>query len=123
MKNKETLHMAKVIVTISGRNLKEFPIPRGKALTIGRDQSNMLRLDNPAVSRRHAKIVKQGWPYYLEDLKSTNGTMLNGKPIEEKATLKHNDKVGIGKFVLVFRDDDGDQTADGEVGGDTVKAG
>lgn len=112
--------MAKVIVTISGRRLKEVQIPKDAALTIGRDKSNMIRLDNPAVSRKHASIEKQGWPYYVVDHKSTNGTRVNGKPVSGKMSLKHNDKVGVGKFELIFRDDDGDQTADDGLAGEST---
>ena len=112
--------MAKVIVTISGRSLKEVHIAKDAPLSIGRDKTNVLRLDNPAVSRKHACIEKQGWPYYVVDFKSTNGTKVNGKPISGKMSLKHNDKVGIGKFVLVFRDDNGDDTKDDGLSGDTT---
>lgn len=114
--------MAKVIVTIRGKRLREVLIPRDGALTIGRDRSNMVVLDNLAVSRNHASIVKQGWPYYVEDHNSTNGCRINGKPIDRKASLKHNDKVGIGKFELIFRDEDGIETADGVVPGENTIA-
>jgi len=108
--------MAKLVVTIQGRTLREVVLPKGIALTIGRGSENMLVLENTAISRFHARVEQIGWPFYLEDLGSTNGTRLNGKKIANRASLKRNDKIGVGKFEIVFLDDPSDY--DSRKGGD-----
>jgi pSer/pThr/pTyr-binding forkhead associated (FHA) protein len=70
--------MAKLKIKSKGKVIREIVLRADKDLTIGRDQSNDLVLDNPAVSRAHARIYKTQWPFYIEDLKSANGTFLNG---------------------------------------------
>ncbi len=95
--------MAKIIVTLKGRVLKEAVIPKGATFTIGRIHSNMLVLDNLGVSRQHACIEETCSVYYIEDLKSTNGTRVNGKAVSIKEPLSNNDKISIGKFELIFK--------------------
>jgi pSer/pThr/pTyr-binding forkhead associated (FHA) protein len=68
-------------------------------ITIGRSSSADIQIDNLAVSKRHARIVKHRHEYLVEDLNSTNGTSLNDEKIV-KAVLKHNDLVAIGKHSL-----------------------
>jgi pSer/pThr/pTyr-binding forkhead associated (FHA) protein len=81
-------------------------------VTIGRNPGNDICIDNLAVSSFHAKIVKEGDTYSIEDLKSTNGTFLNKKKIA-KAALQDNDAIIIGKHTLTFlvpETDDADKT-------------
>jgi len=68
-------------------------------ITIGRSSSADIQIDNLAVSKRHARIIKHRHQYSVEDLNSTNGTLLNDEKIV-KAVLKHNDLVAIGKHSL-----------------------
>ncbi len=93
--------MAKLLLTFKGKVLQEILLPEGTT-KIGRDPGNPIHLDNPAVSRVHAEIYKQGYPWYIEDLKSTNGTFLNGKQLAWKSALNHNDQITVGKHTLVF---------------------
>ena len=97
--------MAKLIVKLGPRTLKEMVLPKGTEFTIGRSPDNTLQLDNLAVSRFHALISHEGSPFYLMDLGSKNGTRLNSKRISQKASLKKGDKIGIGKFVIEYLDD------------------
>lgn len=62
-------------------------------------------LENPSVSRMHARITKDGNHYYLEDLNSTNGTFKNGLRLQpyEKKKLESGDEVKFGKVLLIFR--------------------
>jgi pSer/pThr/pTyr-binding forkhead associated (FHA) protein len=94
--------MAKLTVTVKGKVLREIMVPPDRKVTIGRDQSNDLQLDNTAVSRFHAVIYKHLWPFYVEDLESTNGTYLNGTMLRWKGTIKDNDIISIDKYELVF---------------------
>jgi len=68
-------------------------------ITIGRNKDNDIQIENLAVSGRHARIKKHRNDYFIEDLKSTNGTFLNEKRIS-KEVLKNNDAVTIGKHTL-----------------------
>ncbi|MBI3362076.1 MAG: FHA domain-containing protein, partial [Chloroflexi bacterium] len=65
-------------------------------LTIGRDPSNDIRLDNPLVSHYHAEIGRVGARYRLHDLKSTNGTFVNGTRIDGEVWLEPADTIRIG---------------------------
>jgi pSer/pThr/pTyr-binding forkhead associated (FHA) protein len=73
------------------------------SFTIGRKGDNDLSIDDPTVSSRHAKIVRVQSVYFVEDLKSTNGTAVNGKPVD-RAQLHDADVITIGKHRMVFQD-------------------
>jgi pSer/pThr/pTyr-binding forkhead associated (FHA) protein len=68
-------------------------------ITIGRNVKNDIQIDNLSVSKQHARIVKHQGNYFIEDMKSTNGTYLNEKKIT-KQKLTNNDVVTIGKHTL-----------------------
>jgi DNA-binding winged helix-turn-helix (wHTH) protein len=70
---------------------------------IGRDPDGALWVDHPSVSRRHARIVISNGGATLEDLHSKNGTFLDGKPLENKATLDDGNEIRIGPVTMVFR--------------------
>ncbi len=70
-------------------------------ITIGRSPNTDIQIDNLAVSNQHARLIIQKGQYTVEDLNSTNGTLLNNKKIS-KAILKHNDIVAVGKHTLVI---------------------
>src|ERR1700722_13212386 len=61
-----------------------------EAMTIGRMNGNSIALDHSSVSLSHAKLTRIGGDYFLKDLNSTNGTMLNGQSIAE-ARLRAGD--------------------------------
>jgi pSer/pThr/pTyr-binding forkhead associated (FHA) protein len=77
-------------------------------VSIGRLPDNDVVIDNPAVSGRHARVIREGSHYVLEDLKSTNGTFVNQKPIA-RHTLLDGDVVLVGKHTLVFTQHGGEQ--------------
>ena len=68
-------------------------------VTIGRNESNDIHIDNLSVSKQHAKILRDKGGYILEDLKSTNGTDLNEESIS-RAALSDRDPVTIGKHTI-----------------------
>lgn len=74
------------------------------AFTIGRKPDNDLVLDDATVSGHHAKIVKIQSAYFLEDLRSTNGTQVNGQRIDRRQ-LQDADVIAVGHFRLVYRGD------------------
>jgi len=55
------------------------------------------------VSRRHAQIRREGSQYFLRDLSSTNGTLLNREPVIEEELLHDRDEIGVGIYRLIFR--------------------
>jgi hypothetical protein len=78
--------------------------PLGEAaLTIGRRPENSIVLDDPFASGRHAKVGQDRNGYYVEDLDSSNGTLLNGQRVQ-CAALKSGDVIRIGNQELRFDD-------------------
>lgn len=92
--------MAKIIVTLNGNVLGEYPLDR-ECLTIGRKPDNDIRIDNLAISGHHAQIITILNDSFIEDLNSTNGTYVNSKPIKKHA-LRDGDIITIGKHQLRY---------------------
>src|SRR3970040_1737055 len=92
--------MAKLILSMDGLVLKEIPLAKERT-TIGRKPHNDIQIDNLAVSGEHAVIVTILNDCFLEDLGSTNGTLVNGNPVK-KHFLQNNDVVELGKYRLRF---------------------
>jgi predicted component of type VI protein secretion system len=75
----------------------------GDQMTIGRDSTNEIVINDAEVSRRHARLTFQGGKYVLEDLGSTNGTFVNGQRLAGPRVLKTGEVVSFGEqIVLVF---------------------
>lgn len=85
----------------SDQVLKEVPLAQ-TTTTIGRLPDNNVQIDNLAVSGHHAKISWEQGQYIVEDLGSLNGTYVNNERVG-KATLKHGDRVKIGKHLVEFK--------------------
>src|SRR5688572_21450056 len=92
--------MAKLILSMDGLVLKEIPLTKERT-TLGRKPHNDIQIDNLAVSGEHAVIVTILNDSFLEDLGSTNGTVVNGNPVK-KHFLQNNDVVELGKYKLKF---------------------
>lgn len=96
--------MAKETVTFQvlegidkGRIFRDLPTP----VTIGREEGNILRLNDERVSRFHSKIQIDDNDYILTDLESTNGTRVNGTVVQIRR-LRFGDRVALGRSVLLF---------------------
>ncbi len=92
--------MAKLILSMDGLVLKEISLTKERT-TIGRKPHNDIQIDNLAVSGEHAVIVTILNDSFLEDLGSTNGTLVNGAPIK-KHFLQPNDVIELGKYKLKY---------------------
>ena len=92
--------MAKLILSLDGSVLNEILLAKERT-TIGRRPHNDIQIDNLAVSGEHAAIVSVANDCILEDLGSTNGTLVNGAPVK-KHILRDNDVIELGKFKLKF---------------------
>jgi pSer/pThr/pTyr-binding forkhead associated (FHA) protein len=92
--------MAKLILSMDGLVLKEIALTKERT-TIGRKPHNDIQIDNLAVSGEHAVIVTILQDSFLEDLGSTNGTVVNGQPVK-KHFLQNNDIIELGKYKLKY---------------------
>jgi hypothetical protein len=80
-----------------GRVFRDLPVP----VSIGREEGNVMRLNDERVSRFHAKVQFDGEDVIITDLDSTNGTRINGEPVQIRRLLA-GDRLSIGRSVLVF---------------------
>jgi pSer/pThr/pTyr-binding forkhead associated (FHA) protein len=102
--------MAVLVLLHEGLTIKKIPIEKAELL-IGRKTDCDIFLDDNMVSSLHAKIEmkapadkKNVFDYYVEDLQSTNQTIVNGQPVQRKK-LEHNDKIRIGRHLFKFIDE------------------
>lgn len=92
--------MAKLILSMDGLVLKEILLTKERT-SIGRKASNDIQIDNLAISGEHAAVVTILNDSFLEDLNSTNGTLVNGQPVK-KHFLKNGDVIELGKYKLKY---------------------
>lgn len=80
-----------------GRSFRDLATP----VSIGREEGNIVRLNDERVSRFHAKVQADNEEIILTDLESTNGTRVNGTVVQIRR-LRPGDRVAIGRSVLLF---------------------
>ena len=102
--------MYKLLEIVDGNVTREHLLNED-VFRIGRNPGNQLQPDNASVSGNHASISLTPSPYLdgamevrVEDIGSTNGTQVNGKPVK-KQLLKHGDMLALGSLNLKFIDD------------------
>src|SRR5229473_2106898 len=88
-------------------------------VTIGRVQGNDIVLPKGNVSKRHARIVLKDGKFIIVDLKSTNGTYVNGRKITSPLVVKDSDKIYIGDFIVGV---DEAASADGDSASESTNA-
>ncbi|MFN8659088.1 MAG: FHA domain-containing protein [Candidatus Obscuribacterales bacterium] len=92
--------MAELSIEAENRTL---PIT-ARWVRIGRDPANQIvLLDDLFVSRYHAWVTFEQDKFWLEDLGSTNGTLLNEQPVQKRILLTSGDKIKIGETDITFR--------------------
>jgi len=92
-----------LVVEEQGDNLalkKGSVIPIRGSITLGRTEENNVVLSDKYVSSTHAKIYSKNDKYFLEDLKSTNGTILNGVKINGMVEIFVGDQIQIGSLTF-----------------------
>lgn len=82
-------------------HLQEIDLP-GSEVVIGRGPICQVTIEDPMLSRRHCRIDLSGPQPTIEDLRSRNGTQLNGRPLMGRASLKDGDRIRVGTQELVF---------------------
>jgi pSer/pThr/pTyr-binding forkhead associated (FHA) protein len=93
--------MLEITLELKDTILDTFKIDKDE-ITIGRNHTNDITIDNLAVSDRHARIVRDKSGYFLEDLGSTNGTFVDGRRIS-RIGLAGKQEITIGKHLLDIR--------------------
>ena len=97
-------YMAELRLTYDGGGARNEVFRLTGKDVLGRSPQSQVVLNHPFVSSNHARIVAEEGEYFLEDLKSVNGTLLNGR-IVRRARLSSGDTIKIHQFTLVFIDD------------------
>jgi len=82
---------------------KVYPLEASE-ISIGRDSSNMVAINDAEVSRRHARMELRGSAYMIQDLGSTNGTFVNGTRITGMQVLNPGDTVAFGEGIVLLFD-------------------
>jgi pSer/pThr/pTyr-binding forkhead associated (FHA) protein len=100
--------LAKLIVMFNDQVLNEVHVGANEPVKIGRHPTNQITLDNPAVSRFHAEIYRQGHPFFVEDKNSTNGVFINNIKVSWKQGIQNGDRITVGKHTILFRLEPGD---------------
>ena len=91
-----------VISFLKGANQGSTVELVGDKIILGRNQECSVVLNVPAVSREHAVIRRIQGKFYIEDMKSRNGTLVNNKEVTTRTLLKDNDKIKICDNLLAF---------------------
>jgi FHA domain len=112
--------VSKLVLFLADGTTLDVPLKRER-MTIGRRADNDICLPNLAVSGEHAAVVTILADSFLEDLGSTNGTLVNGAPIS-KHFLRDSDQIDVGRHILVFCVDEDTVLAPGVVRGSVRSA-
>ena len=72
---------------------------------IGRTPPATILLRDDHVSSKHARVFERGGWLWVEDLRSTNGTLLNGERVRHAAPVRHGDRLTVGDVVLILREE------------------
>jgi hypothetical protein len=92
---------ASLVLVQGGQPIRSWPLAAPE-LTIGRAEQSDIPLADPGVSRNHARVVREGDDFIVEDLRSTNGTEVNGQPIRRRR-LANGDLLKLASSTLQFR--------------------
>lgn len=93
--------MAFTLRVTTGDETEEFSFDNGEA-RLGRTADNDVVIKDPSSSRSHARVYEEGGRYFVEDMKSANGTKVNGRAVKAPVELKNGDRVIIGDVTLAF---------------------
>jgi Protein of unknown function (DUF3662)/FHA domain len=92
---------ASLVLVQGGQPIRTWPLATAE-ISIGRAEQSDIPLADPGVSRSHARVVREGDDFIVEDLRSTNGTEVNGQPIRRRR-LANGDMLKLASSTLQFR--------------------
>jgi serine phosphatase RsbU (regulator of sigma subunit) len=106
--------MAEISIQVGDGSKHRFPLDKER-VTIGRSRESDILLPDQWLSRHHAEIRRERDGFYLLDMGSKNGTLLNGEKVEQQRRLRQGDVITIGEHVLTFsaEEDDDDFEPEG----------
>jgi serine phosphatase RsbU (regulator of sigma subunit) len=93
--------MAEISIDTGEGSRERFPLANER-VTIGRSRDSDIFLPDQWLSRHHAEILRKDANFFLHDLGSKNGTLLNGEPVHGDRRLRHGDVITLGEHVLTF---------------------
>jgi len=93
--------MSEIAIQTAGGTKELFPISRPR-VSIGRSRESDIFLPDQWLSRNHAEIEERKDGFYVTDLRSKNGTLLNGEPLNEWRRLRPGDVITLGEHTLTF---------------------
>jgi len=94
--------MASLTVLKGSNSTQRIKLDNGDEFIMGRSPDCQVHIPNNAVSRQHAKITRAAAGFFIEDLKSRNGTQVNNQSIEKLTLLKDNDKIKVCDWLFAF---------------------
>jgi len=95
--------MACLIVIEGPATGKHFPLDEHRIVSIGRDDDCTFQIVDPAVSRKHLQVIRQGnGTHVAADYRSANGVVINGQKVTADMPLKDGDRVSIGQSTVLY---------------------
>lgn len=91
------------LVLLKAGESTAYPLNEAETV-IGRHPECNIHVDSNMVSRKHAKVIKEGNQFFVEDLGSGNGTTVNGQKIAGKTLLHHEDRIKLGPILFRFEE-------------------
>ncbi|MDB5388975.1 MAG: hypothetical protein JWM11_4621, partial [Planctomycetaceae bacterium] len=91
------------LVLLQGGEAKNYELIAAETV-MGRHPECTIQLESNMVSRKHARVLRDGSGFFIEDMGSGNGTQVNGAKIEGKSLLRHEDRIKLGPILLRFED-------------------
>ena len=88
------------MIVLTGSNVGEMYRLQPGETVIGRASNAVIKLGDDGISRRHARVIVEGTVVRIEDLQSSNGTLVNGARVDMR-TLKDGDKIQIGSTTIL----------------------
>ncbi len=105
--------MAEIAIQTAGGTRERYPLAKPR-VTIGRSRESDIFLPDQWLSRHHAAIEDRGEGFWVNDLNSKNGTLLNGEPVREWRRLRPGDVITLGEHTLTFCTEPADEEEEEE---------
>jgi hypothetical protein len=96
--------MPKLIIRKGDKVGTEYPLPKESRI-LGRSKRADIQVPGAKVSRKHAEVYFDDGVYRLRDLNSSNGTLVNGRRLQEEIAISSGDRIQIGHTLLEFFDE------------------